>query len=104
MAEWNRHDIVEAWYLWLGTHHAGIVSGSREDPRGRRHPGYWQSYNRLSWLCKDLNFIPAPGLSLEGLTENGREIYDNLCRRAGWCQCLAPIITFPVLPANDNHP
>lgn len=82
----DRFDIVEAWFVWLITHHVGIVPGSVDDPRGKRHKDYWQSYNRLSWMEKDLDFKPA--LDLDTLTENGREIYDNLCRRCGFCDCL----------------
>ncbi len=88
MPTFDRFDIVEAWYVWLITHHCGVVSGSIDDPRGKRHGAYWQSYNRLSWMEKDLNFKPRGDLDVDTLTENGREIYDNLCRRLGYCDCL----------------
>ena len=79
----DRFDIVEAWYVWLCAHHVGIVS----DPP-RSHPNWWQSYNRLSFMESKLRFRPAPNLSLETLSENSRGVYDDLCRRAGWCDCL----------------
>jgi hypothetical protein len=82
-AEFNRFDIVEAWYLWLCSHHCGIV----HDPP-RSHRDWWCSYNRLSFLESKLHFKPAPNLSLETLTDNAREIYDDLCRRLGSCDCL----------------
>ena len=80
MAAFDRFDIVEAHYIWLILHHVGIVAG-------RADPEWWCSYNRLSTIDARLRFRPAANLSLETLTENGREIYDGLCQRAGWCGC-----------------
>lgn len=88
MPTFDRFDIVEAWYVWLIGHHVGIVPGTATDRRGRHHPDYWQSYNRLSWMEHDLGFKPRADLAPDTLTENGKAIYDNICRRAGWCQCL----------------
>lgn len=77
----DRFDIVEAWYLWLCHHHDG--KGYE-----RSHPKWWSSYGRLSWMPSKLHYKPRSNLELESLNENEREIYNNLCRRAGWCQCL----------------
>ena len=77
----DRFDIVEAWFVWLNSHHVGIVS-SRKDQH------YWQSYNRLSMMEKRLGFKPGCGLCENTLSENGKEIYDAICRRAGCCDCL----------------
>ena len=82
-AEFNRFDVVEAWYLWLCCHHCGIV----HDPP-RSHPNWWQSYNRLSFMESKLHFKPRSDLSEETLTDNERLIYDDLCRRCGFCDCL----------------
>ena len=76
-----RFDIVEAYYVWLCSHHCGIVSG-------RDHPDWWQSYNRLSMMPTKLDFKPAHNLKYETLSEQGREIHDGLCRRGGFCDCL----------------
>ena len=60
----DRFDIVEAWYLAL-TH---------------CHGGQWSpEYARLCRMSK--YFRPSPLLSVDRLTDNGREIYDNACAR-----------------------
>lgn len=83
MANEGEHfDIVEAWFVWLCGHHCGIVSG-------RDHKNWWMSYNRLSTEFNKLKFKPAPNLSYETMSEESREIYDNLCRRGGFCDCLS---------------
>jgi hypothetical protein len=88
MLYFDRFDIVEAYYVWLSLHHCGIVGGTVDDPKGRRHPDYWRSYNRLSWLPVTLGFKPRPNLAPETLSENGQEIYRGLCERAGGtCDC-----------------
>ncbi len=76
----DRFDIVEAYYVWLADHHCGVVHADSSK--------YWCSYNRLSLIPSKLKFKPRPNLSKETLTENGREIYDALCRRDGTCDCL----------------
>ena len=53
-------DICEAWYLALADCHGG--QWSRE-------------YARLSRLSR--YFSPSPMLSVETLSENGRDIYDS---------------------------
>lgn len=84
----DRFDIVEAYYIWLVLHHCGVVPGTKDDPRGKKHPQYWMSYNRLSWMPTDLNYRPSSGLSPETLTEDGQEVYRKLCKRAGSiCDC-----------------
>lgn len=61
---WDRFDIAEAWYLALCHCHGG--QWSRE-------------YARLCKLSRI--FRPSPLLSVETLTENGREIYDAACAK-----------------------
>lgn len=78
--EW-RFDVCEAYYLWLCSHHCGIVS-SRDDPN------WWCSYNRLSTFPGRIGFKPADGLNWGTLTERGREVYQSLCRRLGSCPCF----------------
>jgi hypothetical protein len=80
-AEFNRWDIVEAWFVWLCANHCGLVY-SKDDKN------WWHSYNRLSMIGVKLRFKPAPTLGIETLTENSRVIYDNLCERAKFCDCL----------------
>ena len=60
----DRFDIVEAYYLALAHCHSG--QWSRE-------------YARLSKLSR--YFRPRPSLSVETLSENAREIYDAACAR-----------------------
>jgi hypothetical protein len=64
MPYFDRFDIAEAWYLALAHCHGG--QWSRE-------------YVRLSKLSR--SFKPSPFLSVETLSENAREIYDNACAR-----------------------
>lgn len=84
MPTFDRFDIVEAWYVWLCLHHDG-KGYPRQDPR------YWSSYGRMSTMESRLSFKPRSDLDIETLTENAREIYDNICRRAGWCDCLREV-------------
>lgn len=83
MATLDRYDVVEAWYVWLCSHHCGIV----HDPP-RSYPDWWMSYNRLSFMETKLHFKPRLNLSEETLSENAKEIYDNLCRRCRYCDCV----------------
>lgn len=66
MATFNRIDIVEAHYLFLTHFHEG--GGSKK-------------YQRLSTIPTRFGFKPAPNLSYDTLTENGRDIYDALVRK-----------------------
>lgn len=80
MPEFNRFDVVEAWYVWLCLHHDG-KGYPRSDPR------WWSSYGRLSTMESRLHFRPPANLDYETLSENSKEIYRAICRRAGWCDC-----------------
>ena len=63
---WDRFDICEAWYLALC----------------HCHDGQWSdSYKRLCKLTRPGFFRPSPMLSVDNLSENGREIYDNACKK-----------------------
>jgi hypothetical protein len=64
MPTWNRFDIAAAWYLALSHCHGG--QGSVE-------------YRHLSRMGRV--FHPSPMLSLQSLTENGRQIYRSALRR-----------------------
>lgn len=61
---WDRFDIIEAWYLALSHCHSGMMS---------------KEYKRLSKILS--YFRPACNLSVETLTENGKEIYESVCER-----------------------
>lgn len=61
---WNRFDICEAWYLALSHCHSGQWS---------------DSYARLCYLTRSGFFKPSPMLSVDSLSENGREIYEKAC-------------------------
>ena len=60
----DRFDICEAWFLALS----------------HCHKGQWsQEYARL---CKMRRYFrPSPMLSVDSLSDNGREIYDAACAR-----------------------
>ena len=60
----DRFDIVEAWFLALTDCHGGQWS---------------LEYARLCGMRK--YFQPSPFLSVDSLTENGREIYESVCNR-----------------------
>lgn len=62
----DRFDICEAYFLAL-TH---------------CHGGQWsKEYARLCKLTRPGFFKPSPFLTVESLTENGREIYEAACAR-----------------------
>lgn len=65
----DRFDIVDAWYLALSEWHGG--QWSPEYARLSRMTGY---------------FKPSPFLSVNNLSENGKEIYSELNRKfeSGW--------------------
>ncbi len=68
MPEFDRFDVVEAWYVFLTQWHDGHGTG-------------WASYGRLSRLLQ--SFRPALSLDSEDdLSENGRLIYAQLVVRA----------------------
>lgn len=60
----DRFDIAEAYYLALTHCHGGQNS---------------KSYARLCKLSQ--SFRPAPGLDVDELSDNGREIYENACKK-----------------------
>ena len=76
-----RFDIVESHYIWLCLHHNG--KGCQ-----RNDPDWWQSYSNLSTMPTRFGFKPSPMLEYDTLTEQGKEIYDDLCRRGNFCDCL----------------
>ena len=59
----DRFDIAEAYYLFFAHYHEGQAS---------------KKYRRLSKITR--YFKPRPSLSVETLTENGRDIYEELAR------------------------
>ena len=61
---WDRFDICEAYFLAF-THCYGGQGCSL--------------YSRLSRMTE--YFTPSPLLTVENLTENGREIYEAACKR-----------------------
>lgn len=63
MPYFDRFDIAEAYYLFFTHYHEG--GGSRK-------------YQRLSTMGQRLGFRPRPLLSVETLSDNGREIYEDL--------------------------
>jgi hypothetical protein len=60
----DRFDVAEAYYLFFAHYHEGQAS---------------DKYRRLSRMSR--YFKPRPSLSVETLTENGREIYEALAAR-----------------------
>lgn len=60
----DRFDICEAHYLYYLEWHAGQAS---------------REYEKLSRMHR--YFRPSPLLSYDNLTENSKEIYDNLVRK-----------------------
>ena len=60
----DRFDVAEAYYLFFAHFHEGQAS---------------DKYRRLSKITR--YFKPRPSLSVETLTENGREIYEELARK-----------------------
>lgn len=60
----DRFDVCEAFYLFFAHYHEGQAS---------------DKYRRLSKMTR--YFKPRPSLSVETLTENGREIYEALAQK-----------------------
>ncbi len=63
----DRFDIVEAYYLFLGDYHEGQFS---------------EKYERLCRMSK--YFKPAPGLHYDSLSENGQAWYDGLVAKEAY--------------------
>ena len=66
MAYFNKLDVCSAWYLWLSENHGGQWS---------------EEYIRLCKLSS--YFTPGPLFKYETMSENAKEIYDNLCNKHG---------------------
>ena len=64
MAYYNRFDVVEANYIFCSDYHNGQSS---------------YLYKRLCRMLK--YFSPSPTLNFYSLSENGKEIYENLEER-----------------------
>lgn len=64
----DRFDICEAYYLFAAYYHGG----------------QWSKEYRIFGRLHKIGFRPSPVISEESLTENGREIYDNLIARHGY--------------------
>ena len=60
----NRFDIVEAHYLFYCEYHSGQ---------------WCHLYRRLSRIIR--YYRPSPLLSVESISDNAREIYENLVRK-----------------------
>ena len=58
----DRFDIFEAYWLWLCNYYSGFDS----------------NYVRRCRMEKKFKFRPSPFLNYEKLTENGKEIYNQL--------------------------
>lgn len=72
MPYFDRFDIAQAYYWWLVNHHKGQFS---------------REYERLSKLSRSYR----PGACENGPEPNSntQEIYDELCRKSGSCDCLS---------------
>ena len=70
MPYFDRFDIVEAHYLFCSDYHGGQTSAL---------------YARFSQLVR-MQFKPAPNLSFETLTENGKFIYNELEIKHGFAE------------------
>jgi hypothetical protein len=60
----DRFDILEAYYLYGSEYHSGQFS---------------KEYAYMG-RCLNCGFRPSPMLSYQSLTDNGKEIYDNLVK------------------------
>ena len=69
--EWNRFDICEAYYLYCRDNHQGQWS---------------KEYEVLGRLI-NMRFKPGINLEVDELTENGKQIYDNLVSKEEQSLC-----------------
>jgi len=68
-ARFDRFDICEAYFIFAQDYHGGI------------NCALYRIFGRLS----KLSFKLAPSIrNYEDLTENGRDIYNDLCRKWGF--------------------
>jgi|OpeIllAssembly_1097287.scaffolds.fasta_scaffold00023_28 hypothetical protein len=93
MAYFDRFDICEAHLLVEQDWHVG--GWLRERPSNQRRR------EATSVQLARMQFKPAPGLSVETLSENGREIYDDLVARY---RLSAPTSMNVEEASNDNPP
>ena len=63
----DRFDICEAWYLFASEY----------------HEGQWSKLYRVFGRLDKIKFKPSPMLRYESLSDNGKEIYDNLVANRG---------------------
>ena len=63
----DRFDICEAWYLFASEY----------------HEGQWSKLYRVFGRLYKIKFKPSPMLRYESLSDNGKEIYDNLVANRG---------------------
>lgn len=73
MAEWNRFDICEAHCVLEWDYNVG--GWVRERPSNQRR------MQSTGVQLDRMQFRPSTPLSYESLTENGKEIYDDLVQR-----------------------
>jgi len=66
--EFDRFDIVEAWYLFLTHYHDGKGEGPT-------------SYGRLSTMGRKFDFHVGAGWDGDDLTDNGKAIYRQLVKK-----------------------
>lgn len=72
-AIFDRFDICEAHYLLESDYNVGGVLQER--------PSNIRRSMSTGYQLSRMNFKPAPGLSYETMTDNGKDIYDNLVKR-----------------------
>ena len=58
----DKFDICEAWYLYAADYHCG----------------QWSKEYAIFGRLHNIQFKPSPLLSFESLSDNGKEIYNNL--------------------------
>lgn len=64
----DRFDICEAYYMFASLYHGG----------------QWSEEYRIFGRLHKIKFRERPSISVETLTENGREIFDALVARKGF--------------------
>lgn len=73
MAQFDRFDICEAHYILESDYNVGGWLQERPSNRRRREA--------TSVQLQRMQFKPSPSLSYDSLTENGKEIYQELVTR-----------------------
>jgi hypothetical protein len=67
---WDRFDICEAYYCFAMNY----------------HNGQWSDEYKIFGRLDRMGFKISPLRTAENLSENGREIYENLVSQAGYSQ------------------